>query len=135
MADIVFKEESYRIIGSCLKVFNKLGSGFLESVYQEALEIQFKEDKIPFEKEKRLHIKFDDKQLDKFFKADYVCFDNIIVELKATPFIHKNDEAQVLNYLRATDKRLGLLVNFGEKSLVYKRILNSSVSHNSQKFA
>ena len=130
-AEIVFKDESYRIIGSCITVFNKLGSGFLESVYQEALEIQFKKDKIPFEKEKRLHIKFDDIQLDKFFKADYVCFDSIIVELKATPFIHKNDLAQVLNYLRATDMRLGILVNFGEKSLTYKRVLNSRISHNS----
>jgi len=128
-AEIVFKDESYRIIGSCITVFNKLGSGFLESVYQEALEIQFKKDKIPFEKEKRLHIKFDDIQLDKFFKADYVCFDSIIVELKATPFIHKNDLAQVLNYLRATGMKLGILVNFGEKSLTYKRILNSHSSH------
>jgi len=132
MAEIIYKEESYRIIGSCLAVFNKLGSGFLESVYQEALEIQFNKDKISFEKEKKLHIQFDDVQLDKFFKADYVCFRNIIVELKATPFIHKNDIAQVLNYLRATDMRLGLIVNFGEKSLVYKRILNSRISHNSQ---
>jgi len=127
MTDIVFKEESYRIVGACLAVFNKLGSGFLESVYQEALEIQFKQDKIPFVKERKLHIKFDDIQLDKFFKADYVCFGSIIVELKATPFIHKNDIAQVLNYLRATDLRLGILVNFGEKSLTYKRILNSHV--------
>jgi GxxExxY protein len=132
MAEIVFREESYRIVGSCLAVFNKLGSGFLESVYQEALEIQFKQDKIPFVKEKKLRIQFDDIQLDKFFKADYVCFDNIIVELKATPFIHKNDIAQVLNYLRATDMRLGILVNFGEKSLVYKPVLNSHASHNSQ---
>lgn len=132
MADIVFKEESYKIIGSCLTVFNKLGSGFLESVYQEALEIQLKHDNIPFEKEKRLHIKFDDIQLDKFFKADFICFGSIIVELKATPFIHKNDTAQVLNYLRATDMRLGILVNFGEKSLTYKRVLNSRSSHNSQ---
>lgn len=131
MTDIVFKEESYRIVGSCLSVFNKLGSGFLESVYQEALEKQFKQDNIPFEKEKRLHIKFDDIQLDKFFKADYICFNSIIVELKATPFIHNNDLAQVLNYLRATDMRLGILVNFGEKSLNYKRILNSKSSHNS----
>jgi len=129
MTDIVFKEESYRIVGSCLAVFNKLGSGFLESVYQEALEIQFKNDKIPFVKERKLHIKFDDIQLDKFFKADYVCFDSIIVELKATPFIHKNDLAQVLNYLRATGMKLGILVNFGEKSLTYKRILNSHSSH------
>lgn len=131
MADIVFKDESYKIIGSCLAVFNKLGSGFLESVYQEALEIQFKLDKIPFEKEKKLHIKFDDIQLDKFFKADYICFNSIIVELKATPFIHANDLAQVLNYLRATGMRLGILVNFGEKSLNYKRILNAKCSHNS----
>lgn len=129
MSEIVFKEESYRIVGSCLSVFNKLGSGFLESVYQEALEIQFRQDKIPFEKEKRLRIKFDNIQLDKFFKADYVCFDSIIVELKATPFIHKNDLAQVLNYLRATGMRLGILVNFGEKSLTYKRILNAKTSH------
>jgi len=131
MAEIIYKEESYKIIGSCLTVYNKLGSGFLESVYQEALEIQFNQDKISFEKEKRLHIQFDDVQLDKFFKADYVCFGTIIVELKATPFIHKNDIAQVLNYLRATDMRLGLIVNFGEKSLVYKRILNSRCSQNS----
>ena len=131
MTDIVFKEESYRIVGACLAVFNKLGSGFLESVYQEALEIQFKQDKIPFVKERKLHIKFDDIQLDTFFKADYVCFDSIIVELRATPFIHKNDVAQVLNYLRATDMRLGILVNFGEKSLTYKRVLNSCSSHNS----
>jgi len=130
-AEIIYKEESYKIIGSCLTVYNKLGSGFLESVYQEALEIQFNQDKISFEKEKRLHIQFDDVQLDKFFKADYVCFGTIIVELKATPFIHKNDIAQVLNYLRATDMRLGLIVNFGEKSLVYKRILNSRCSQNS----
>jgi len=131
MADIIFKEESYKIIGSCLAVFNKLGSGFLESVYQEALEIQFKQDKIPFEKEKKLRIQFDEVKLDKFFKADYICFDSIIVELKATPFIHKNDIAQVLNYLRATKMKLGILVNFGEKSLTYKRVLNSRVSHNS----
>ncbi len=129
LAEIVYKEESYRIVGSCLSVFNKLGSGFLESVYQETLAIQFKQDKIPFEKEKRLHIKFDDIQLDKFFKADYICFDSIIFELKASPFIHKHDLAQVLNYLRATDMRLGILVNFGEKSLTYKRILNAKTSH------
>jgi GxxExxY protein len=131
MTEIIYKEESYRIIGSCLAVFNKLGSGFLESVYQEALEIQFNKDKIPFEKEKRLHIKFDDDLLDKFFKADYICFDTIIVELKATPFIHKNDTAQILNFLRAMGMKIGILINFGEKSLTYKRMLNSHVSHNS----
>jgi len=131
MAEIIYKEESYKIIGSCLAVYNKLGSGFLESVYHEALEIQFDQDKIPFVKEKKLRIQFDNIQLDKYFKADFICFDTIIVELKSTPFIHKNDVAQVLNYLRATDMRLGLIVNFGENSLIYKRILNSHSSHNS----
>lgn len=129
MPEIIFKEESYKIIGSCIAVHNKLGTGFLESVYQEALEIQFNQDKVPFVKEKKLRIQFDDVQLDKYFKVDFVCFDSIIVELKTTPFIHKNDLSQVLNYLKATNLKLGILVNFGEKSLTYKRLINSCNSH------
>jgi GxxExxY protein len=132
MAEIVYKEESYRIIGSCMVVHQKLGDGFLESVYQEALEIQFEKDDIPFIKERKLNIQFDDIQLDKYFKADFVCFNSIIVELKSTPFVHQNDLNQVLNYLKATDMKLGILVNFGEKSLTYKRVINSHSSRNSK---
>jgi GxxExxY protein len=130
MAEIVYKEESYRIIGSCMAVHQKLGVGFLESVYHEALELQFLYDQIPFDKEKKLHIQFDDIILDKYFKADFVCFDSIVVELKSTPFIHKNDVSQVLNYIKATGMKLGILVNFGEKSLAYKRVINSNSSRN-----
>lgn len=114
-----------------MSVHKKLGSGFLESVYSEALEKQFTRDNIPFVKGKRLRIQFDDSLLDKFFKADFVCFEEIIIEIKATPFIHKNDISQVINYLKATGLKLGILVNFGEKSLTYKRVINVHDSCNS----
>ena len=124
MAELLFKDESYKIIGSCFTVHRKLGAGFLESVYQEALEKQFIIDSVPYVREKKLRIQFDDILLDKYFKADFVCYDEIIVELKATPFIYKKDEDQLLNYLKATNKKLGLLVTFGSKSLTYKRFIN-----------
>ncbi len=124
MADLLFKDESYKIIGSCMKVHAELGAGFLESVYQEALEKQFIKDNVPYKKEEKLRIQFDSELLDKYFKADFVCYGSIIVELKATPFIYKKDMDQVLNYLKATNHKLGLLVNFGEKSLTYKRIIH-----------
>ena len=124
MAELLYKEESYRIIGSCMKVHAELGHGFLESVYQEALEKQFIKDGIPYEREKLLHIYFDGEKLKKHFKVDYVCFGVIVVELKATPFIYKQDLDQTLNYLNAKKSQLGLLVNFGQKSLIYKRLVN-----------
>ena len=127
--NIVFKEESYKIIGSCIKVHQALGCGFLESVYQEALERQFHLDGVPFEREKLVNVYYNNEKLDKYFKADFLCFDKIIVELKAKSFIHQDNIEQTRNYLKSTKLQLGLLVNFGEKSLTYKRILNS---HNSQ---
>ena len=129
MADILYKDESYKIIGSCFSVHKKLGSGFLESVYQEALEKQFIEDNVPYKREKKLRIMFDNVLLDKYFKSDFVCYDKIIVELKSTPMIYKKDEEQLLNYLKATNIKLGLVVCFGSRSLTYKRILNSYNSH------
>ena len=102
----------------------KLGSGFLESVYQEALEKQFIKDNIPYIREKKLRIQYDEILLDKFFKSDFVCFDTIIVELKSTPMIYKKDEDQLLNYLKATNLKLGILVCFGSRSLTYKRIVH-----------
>ena len=129
MADILYKEESYKIIGTCMKVHSELGAGFLESVYQEALEKQFIKDGIPYEREKLLKIDFDGQQLKKSFKADYVCYDKIIVELKAAIFIHNDNIEQTRNYLKATKLQLGLIVNFGEPSLKYKRVLNSYNSH------
>jgi len=124
MTDIVFKEESFKIIGACMKVHSGLGSGFLEAVYQEALEREFAKCNIPFKRQVKLSLVYDGINLKKYYIADFVCFDEIIVEIKAVSFIHDNMLKQTKNYLKATNLRLGLLVNFGEKSLTYKRILN-----------
>ena len=116
--DILFKQESYQIIGACMKVHRTLGAGFLEKVYHEALEHEMQKLSIPFEREKRLQIFYDDIKLDKYYKADFLCFN------KAQKFISDNDKKQVLNYLNSTGLNLGLLINFGTPSLTYKRIVN-----------
>ena len=118
-----FKKETYKIIGCAMKVHSELGNGFLEAVYQEALSIMFFEEGIPFEKEKLLEISFRGKILEKKYIADFICYNNIIVETKAIKELNNNNIAQVLNYLKATDKKLGLLINFGGESLEYKRII------------
>jgi GxxExxY protein len=124
MAEILFKLESYLIIGACMEVHKKLGSGFLESVYSEALELEFKKTNIPYEKEKKLPVYYDDKPLNKYFRADFVCYDSIILELKATKYLVDADRQQTLNNVKATKFKLGLLINFGTPSLTYKRIVN-----------
>ena len=121
---IIFKEESYKIIGICMNIHSTLGNGFLEAVYSEVLEKEFVKNNIPYQREVKLDLFFNGKKLDKKYKADFICFDNIILEIKAVSFIHENFTKQTLNYLKATDKKLGLLINFGEKSLKYKRIIN-----------
>ena len=108
-----------------MKVHRALGCGFLESVYREALARQFLIDGVPFEQEKKINVYYNDEKMDKFFKADFLCFEKIIVEVKAKPFIHQDFIDQAKNYLKSTKLQLGLLVNFGEKSLTFKRILNS----------
>ena len=121
---IIFKEESYKIIGICMNIHSTLGNGFLEAVYSEVLEKEFVKNNIPYQREVKLDLFFNGEKLDKKYKADFICFDNIILEIKAVFFIHENFTKQILNYLKATDKKLGLLINFGEKSLKYKRIIN-----------
>ena len=121
---IIFKEESYKIIGICMNIHSTLGNGFLEAVYCEVLEKEFVKNNIPYQTEVKLDLFFNGEKLDKKYKADFICFDNIILEIKAVSFIHENFTKQILNYLKATDKKLGLLINFGEKSLKYKRIIN-----------
>ena len=110
---ILFKEESYKIIGAAFKVYNTLGPGFLEAVYQEALEIEFKRQGIPYEREKELKIQYDGIELKQTYKADFVCFGKIIVELKAVSTLDDSHRSQVYNYLHATGYKLGLLLNFG----------------------
>ena len=110
---IVYKEESYKIIGAAFKVYNNLGHGFLEAVYQEALEIEFERQGIPYEREKELSIIYDGRQLKQTYKADFVCYGKIIVELKAVSELVDAHRSQIYNYLHATGYRLGLLLNFG----------------------
>ncbi|MDO9613777.1 MAG: GxxExxY protein [Bacteroidota bacterium] len=118
-----FKGECYDIIGACMEVSNELGSGFLEAVYQEALCYEFADQGIPFENEKVLDVYFKGRLLKKKYVADFICFGEVILEIKAIDTLHPEHTAQVLNYLKATGKKIGLLVNFGTSKLQYKRVI------------
>ena len=121
---IIYKDESYKIMGACFAVHSKLGSGFLEKVYHEALEKELGKQGIPFIHEAKLSINYDNTILEKKYYADFVCYDKIILEIKACESLNNNYVAQVINYLSATNFKLGILLNFGTKSLTYKRIVN-----------
>ena len=123
MKNIIFQEESYNIIRACISVHKELGCGFLEAVYQEALAIEFRNYGIPFNQEMSLDIYFRNIKLNKKYIADFICYDKIILELKAISKITTEHEAQVLNYLKATGLKLGILINFGQISLTYKRLV------------
>ncbi len=120
---LLYKEESFQIIGAAMEVHKQLGSGFLEAVYQEALAIEFENRKIPFVKEQKLEINYKGELLSKYYIADFVCYDEIIVEVKALTELSGTEEAQVINYLKATGFKLGLLINFGSRSLIHKRLI------------
>ena len=115
--------ESYAVIGAAMKVHSELGCGFLEAVYQEALEIEFKNKNIPYVREKRLPIYYDGQKLKTYYQADFICYDNIIVELKAIKTLSDIEKAQVFNYLKASKLKKALLLNFGESHLVFKRFV------------
>ncbi|MDR0691514.1 MAG: GxxExxY protein [Prevotellaceae bacterium] len=125
MTELLYKDESYAIIGACMKVHATLGSGFLEAVYQEALSKEFRKKAIPFKEQEKLKISYEGEILNKFYKADFVCYDKIIVEIKSTAILLPIHCNQLLNYLSATGFALGLIMNFGTISLTYKRIINS----------
>jgi GxxExxY protein len=121
---IVFKDESYQIVGACMAVHRELGCGFLEAVYQEALEEEFKIRKIPYVREKQLDIFYKEKLLNKRYQADFICYGNIILELKALTELNSVHKAQLINYLKVTNLKLGLLVNFGGNAFESKRVIN-----------
>ena len=124
MSELIYKEESYIIMGACFNVYKTMGCGFLESVYQECLEIEFKYQGIPFLSQKELRLNYRDKELKQKYKADFICFDKIIIELKAISKIIKEHESQVINYLNATKFKLGIFINFGHHpKLEYKRLV------------
>ncbi len=118
--ELIFKDEVYAIMGAAMDVHRELGSGFLESVYQEALEIELAQRQIPFESQKPIKITYKGKTLKKEFIADLICFGKIIVELKAQDCLSGKEEAQLIHYLKATGLRVGLLINFGY-SVDFKR--------------
>ena len=121
---MIYPHEAYEIIGAAMEVHNTLGQGFLESVYQEALEIEMRKRNIPFTSQSKIQILYKDVPMEHYFVADFVCYDKIIVELKSVSTILPEHEAQIINYLRATGFKLGILLNFNEESLFYKRYPN-----------
>ena len=124
--NLLYKEESYKIIGVAMEVHKELGPGFLEAVYQEAFELELQKQNIPYEREKVLNIFYKGMKLRKRYEADFVCYDKIIVELKALSDLSNDHVAQVLNYLTTSGIKLGLLINFGSKSLQYKRLISTN---------
>src|ERR1041385_5407276 len=121
--DLLFKEECYRIIGICMKIHSKLGPGFREIVYKDAMEIEFIKDPIPYEREKPFQIIYEGQILRHSFEADYFAFDSIVLEIKATERITYDNLWQTLNYIKASKIKLGLLINFGGRKLEFKRII------------
>ena len=124
MVEILFKEESYSIIGACFNVYKDKGCGFLEPVYHECCEIEFAFQKIPFLSQTELELTYRGQILRQRYKPDFICFQKIIVELKAVSALADEHRAQLLNYLNATKMKLGLLVNFGHHpKLEFERIV------------
>jgi GxxExxY protein len=116
-AELVFKDEAYAIFGAAIEVHKELGSGFLEAVYQEALEMGLHDRGVPLEAQKPLPIRDKGRLLKKEYIADLICYGKIIVELKSIKELSDKDDAQILNYLKATGLRLGLLINFGSQGI------------------
>ena len=123
VGEFVFKEECFRIIGAAMEVHKELGPGFLEAIYQEGLAIEFQNRNIPWSDEVLLDVMYKGTILNKKYVADFICFGEIIIEIKAVERLTNEHLAQVLNYLKATHTKLGLLINFGAPSLQYKRVI------------
>lgn len=110
---IIYKDESYAIQGAVFEVYKELGSGFLESIYQESLEREMRSRNIPYCCQKEFIVLYKGQPLNQIFRADLVCYDKILLELKATKEVNDEHRAQLINYLKVTGLRLGLLINFG----------------------
>lgn len=125
MSKLILEDETYKILGACIKVHKRLGNGFSESIYCEALAKELTTSNIPFEQDKKLPVFYEGEQLDHYFEADFVCFNKIILQIKSLDFINNNLKNQVLKYLKSTNLEIGYLVNFGENNLTWKRYINT----------
>lgn len=123
--ELILKDEVYQIVGAAMEVTNQLGNGFLEAVYQEAMEIELHDRGIPYVSQKRIDVYYKGNLLSKEYIADFVCYDCIIVEIKAIKGITEIEAAQILNYLKATNLPLGLLINFGTPKMEWSRFANT----------
>lgn len=124
MSELIYKDESYRIMGACFEVYKEKGCGFLEAVYQECLEIELDLLAVPFRAQYPMLLTYKGRKLKQRYVADLVCYDKILVELKAVSALTDEHRAQLLNYLHATGHRLGLLINFGHHpKLEWERIV------------
>jgi GxxExxY protein len=123
MNDLIFKQEAYKAIGICMEVHNYLGPGFLEIVYKDALEYEFKDAGILYQREKQYQVTYKDVILPHHFYADFVILNKIILEIKCHKTIINEHVAQAINYLKVSQLNLALIVNFGEPQLAFKRIV------------
>ena len=126
MTTLLYKNEAYEIVGLCMEVHSLLGKGHSEVVYKDALQYEFYRNDIPFERERRFDIVYKDIILPHHYFADFIVFNNIVLEIKAVESLSRSHIKQTLNYLAASKLNLGLLVNFGEDSLTYKRVVYNS---------
>ena len=130
MSEIVYKEESYKIIGACFEVYKQKGFGFTKPIYQECLAIEFEIQGIPFVAQPEIQLEYKSRKLKHSFKPDFICYDKIIVEIKALPELIPQNKSQTLNYLNATKFELALLINFGHyPKLDYKRFANNQIKN------
>lgn len=123
MNELIYKEESFKIVGCCFEVYNNLGKGLLENVYKDALEFELEKNNIPFEREKHFPIEYKGEILKHHYVADFIVYDKIILEIKCTKAIADEHMKQTLNYLGISKFKLGLIINFGEESVKYKRLV------------
>ncbi|MEX0323826.1 MAG: GxxExxY protein [Puniceicoccaceae bacterium] len=122
---MIYKEEAYQILGACFETYNNQGSGFLEAFYQECLEIELSKRNIPFQSQQPIQLYYKGIPLNQKYVPDFICFEKIILEIKAHKSIAQEHRAQIINYLKATGIQLGLLVNFGHHTkLEYERFPN-----------
>ncbi|MEA3475659.1 MAG: GxxExxY protein [Candidatus Cloacimonadota bacterium] len=128
--DLLYAKEVYRIIGAAIEIHKELGPGFLESVYEEAMVIESSKRQIPYETQVKISVYYKNQKLKKEFIADYIGYDKIIVEFKCIPKLTKVEEAQIINYLKATGIKVGILINFGSHGkLEWKRYIRTFIEN------